>query len=54
MRNVSEKDLDKITTRVLCSKTIFRKSYRFSGNVEKCGAAGQAIDDNIIPRMRTA
>ena len=32
----------------------FRKSCRFLGNVEKCGIAGEATDDNIIRRMRFA
>jgi hypothetical protein len=49
MKNVSEKFVDKITSRILCSVTIFQKSYRLSGNAEKCGAAGRATGDNIIP-----
>jgi hypothetical protein len=33
---------------------IFRKSCRLWDNVEKCGKAGQATDDNVTRRMRFA
>ena len=51
MRNVSDNAVEKIKIRILCSITIFRKSYRLSGNVEKCGTAGEATDDSIRRNM---
>jgi hypothetical protein len=53
MRNVSDKCYrENKKTHILCSETFFRKSCRFSDNVEKYGTARQATDDNIIRRMR--
>ena len=49
------KVLEKIKTHVLCSTFFFpRKSCLLWCNVEKCCTAGQAMDDNIIRRMRIA
>jgi hypothetical protein len=50
MKNISDKIVEKITTRVLCLIT-FQKSCRLSDNVEKYSRAGQATDDNIIRPM---
>jgi hypothetical protein len=36
-----------IETHILCSVTFFRKLCRLWDNVEKCGRAGQATDDNM-------
>jgi len=36
----------------MCTETFPIKSYRLWENVEKYGRAGQATDDNVIPRMR--
>jgi len=44
----------KVKTRILRSKTFLRKSLRLWDNVEKFGAARQAIHYNIIRRMRFA
>ena len=54
MRNVSDKEVDKIKTRILCSVAFFRKSCHLWDNVEKYCRAGQATDDSIIRRMRIA
>ena len=43
---------EKTKTYVLCSEFFFfRKSCRSCDNVEKCGTAGQATDDNTIRCM---
>jgi hypothetical protein len=46
--------VEKIKTYILCSVTFYRISCRLLENVEKCGTARQATDDNIIRRMRFA
>jgi len=46
------KFVDKVKTRILCSITFSRISYRLWDNVEKYGRAGQATDGNVIGRMR--
>jgi hypothetical protein len=51
MRNASDKVVQKIKTYILCSIISLRKSW---DNVEKCGTAREATDDNIIQRMRFA
>jgi len=43
-RNVVEK----IKKHILRYITFFRKLYRLRDNVEQCGSAGEATDDNII------
>jgi hypothetical protein len=48
------KVVEKTKTHILCSITFFRKSCRLWDNVEKCGTARQATDDNITRRMRFA
>ena len=45
------KGVEKIKTQILCLITVFRKSCRFWHNVEKCGAATEATNDNTIRRM---
>jgi len=47
MRNILDKNLQKIKTQILCSKNSFRESFRL-WNVEKHGTAGQATDDDIL------
>ena len=54
MRNVSDKIIEKIKTRILCSISFSPKIVPLSDNVEKYGTARQAIDDNVIRRMRFA
>jgi len=55
MRTVSGKNVvEKTKTQIMCSVTSLRKSCRLLYNVEKYYRAGQAIDDNIIRRMRNA
>jgi hypothetical protein len=54
MRNVSDKVVEKIKIRILCSITFFRKSYRLCDNVEKYCRARKDTDGNIIRRMRFA
>ena len=56
MRNVSDKLIGKIKTRILCSVTFFffRKSWLLCDNAVKYGRSGQATDDSIIRRMRCA
>jgi hypothetical protein len=41
------KVVEKLKTHILCSVTFFRKSCHLWDNVEKCGRAGQDIDDNM-------
>ena len=48
MRNSSDRFVNKIETRVLCSQIFFRESYRLWRNMEKYGTARAATDDNII------
>ena len=52
MRNISDKDLVKIKTHILCSITFFRNSCLLCDNVEKYNTAGQTTDDNIIGLLR--
>jgi hypothetical protein len=57
MRNVSDKSLEKIKTRILCSVIFFSKTAPFceiGSNVEECCRAGQSTDDNIIRHSRDA
>jgi hypothetical protein len=42
------KVVEKITTHILCSITLFWKSCRLWDNVEKCGTGTQVTDDNIL------
>jgi hypothetical protein len=46
--------VEEITTHILRSITIFRKSCRLCDNVENHGGARETTDDNIIRRMRFA
>jgi len=41
------KVVQKTETHILCPITFSRKSCRLGDNVEKCGGAGQATDDNM-------
>jgi hypothetical protein len=41
-------------TRILCSVTFSENRAIYENNVEKCGTAEQATDENIIRRMRFA
>jgi len=41
------KGAEKIKTRILYSKTVFRKSWLLWDNVEKYGRYGQAADDSM-------
>jgi hypothetical protein len=52
--NVLDEIVEKIKTHILCSITFFHKSYHLWDNVEKCGEAREATDDNKIWRMRVA
>jgi hypothetical protein len=54
MRNISDTVVEKTETHILPSITFFRKACHLLDNVEKCGRARQATDDNIIGRMRFA
>jgi len=55
MKNISDKIVEKIKTRILCPVTFFfQKSCFFLDNVEKFGRARQATDDSIIWHMRFA
>jgi hypothetical protein len=45
------KDVQKIKTHILCSVSVFKKSYRLWDTVERYGRDSQATDDNIIRRM---
>ena len=44
----------KIKTHIPCSTTSFRKSCHWQDNLEKCGGAKQATDDNITMCMHFA
>jgi hypothetical protein len=44
--------VEKIRIHILRYIIFCRKSYHLRDNVEKCGSAGEATDDNIIWRMR--
>jgi hypothetical protein len=44
------KVVEKIKTNILFSATFFRKSCRLWDNVEKCGWAREAADDNMAAR----
>jgi hypothetical protein len=46
------KVVEKIKTHILCPILFFRKSCRLWDNVEKCGTARQATDDNILVTWR--
>ena len=50
MINVYVKVVEKIKTHILCSVTFSWKSCRLWDNVEKCGGAREASDDNIAAR----
>ena len=52
MRSISVKVVEKIKTHILCSIKFSRKSCKLWDNVENYGRAREAIDDNIIRRMR--
>jgi hypothetical protein len=54
MGNDPDKDVEEIKTHILCSVTFSHKSYRLGENVKNCDRSGQATNDNIIWRMRTA
>ena len=63
MRNVSDRHcrdrnvsnvVEKIKTHILCSTTSFQKPCHWQDNVEKCGRAKQATDDNITLCMHFA
>jgi len=47
MRNILDKVVEKIKTRILCSITFFRKSCRLRDNVEKYCAAWQATNEIV-------
>jgi hypothetical protein len=51
---VQKEAVEKLKTHILCWVTFFRKSFRLWDNVEKYGWDGQAVDGNIIRRMRFA
>jgi len=48
IRKVSEKFVEKIKTRVLCSITVFRKSCQIWVNVVNCCRDGQTTDDYMV------
>jgi hypothetical protein len=50
IRNVSNKVVQKIKTRISCSVTFSRKSRRLGDNVEKYGGARETADGNIAAR----
>jgi hypothetical protein len=54
VRHISDKALKKITTHILCPKTFVRKSCLIADNVGKYCRGKQAIDDNMIRRVRFA
>jgi hypothetical protein len=55
MRNVYDESVEILKIHILCSiNFFFRKSCRLWDNVEKYGRVGQATDDNIMRRVRTA
>jgi len=44
-----ETNVEKIKTHILCSLSVFQRSCSlWDDNVEKCGGAIQATDDNMI------
>jgi len=45
------KVVEKAKTLILCSTTVFRTLCRLCDNVEKCGRARWATNDNIILHM---
>jgi hypothetical protein len=47
MRNVSDKSVDKIKTRILCSVMFFPKTVPFMRECGGYGTVRQATDDNI-------
>jgi len=47
MRNFQTKFVEKIKTHILCSKTLFWKSWPLWDNVERHCRARQAKDDNM-------
>jgi len=54
MRNISDQLVEKMKNHFLCSTTFLRKSWRLWDNVEKCGTARQATNDNTTWRVRFA
>ena len=54
VRNVSDKFVEDIKTRILFSMTIFGISYRLWDNVEKCCWAGEVTNDSTARRTQTA
>jgi len=52
MKNVLDKVVEKIKTRISYPVTFSLKSFRLWDNVERYGIARQATDGNIIRRMR--
>ena len=54
MRNVPDEGCREDRNRHFVCSNVFRKSCRLWDNVEKYCRAGQATDDNIIWRLRTA
>jgi hypothetical protein len=46
--------VEQIKTHILCSITLFRKSWLLWDNVENYGRARQATGDTIMRRMRLA
>jgi hypothetical protein len=54
VRNFLEKVVEKIKTHILCSITFFRKLCCLWDNVEKCGGAREATNDDTIWRLRVA
>jgi len=48
------KVVEKIKTHILCSVTLFWKMCHLWENVEKCGRAEQATDDNMAHAHCTA
>ena len=51
MRNISDKNVEKVKTHILHSITFFPTVAPFLDNAEKQGTARQATDDNIIRRV---
>jgi hypothetical protein len=54
MRNISNKSCRENETNISPSRSFFRKSCSLSDNVEECGEAREATDDNVIQSMRFA
>jgi hypothetical protein len=46
-RNVAGIIVEKIKTHILCTVTLFRKSYHWWDNMEKVSRAGESTDGNI-------